>query len=241
MSSISIALFVRYLAVVDGGGYADGIAVDFADRAKRSGSQTNRPRPDRWAAASLVAAPPTLQFSRQSVDRAQITEGLLRLSAGAHGAVNIGLWYVDRFMMKWLVNDYAVIGIYSIGFALASYIDQLLSTALSQALTRNNSGLCHRGADAVRVVKRRVLKASYLYLCSNRNRGHSGWARLLTLLASSSKAAATPVFIVMGLFFFDQDRRLDLRRWPAASEKIQNCLRSDCWRSNFQYRSRTSS
>ncbi len=146
---------------------------------------------------------PTLQFSRQSVDRAQITEGLhYGFPLALMELSNIGLWYVDRFMMKWLVNDYAVIGIYSIGFALASYIDQLLSTALSQALTPVTTRVyATEGADAVRVVKRRVLKP-VIYICAAIGTGvilvgHD----FLTLLASSSKAAATPVFIVMGLFF----------------------------------------
>ena len=36
---------------------------------------------------------------------------------------NIAPGYIDRYMLKWLIDDFAVIGIYSVGFALASCID----------------------------------------------------------------------------------------------------------------------
>lgn len=146
---------------------------------------------------------PTLEFSSHAFDRAQIAEGLhYGFPLALMELSNIGLWYVDRFMMKWLIDDYAVIGIYSIGFALASYIDQLISTALGQALTPVTTRVyATEGADAVRAVKRRVLKPS-VYICAAIGTGlilvgHD----FLTLLASSSKGEATPVFIVMGLFF----------------------------------------
>ncbi|HEX5311182.1 lipopolysaccharide biosynthesis protein [Aquabacterium sp.] len=149
----------------------------------------------------LVWVLPSLPFSRQAWDWKHIQEGLhYGLPLALMELSNIALWYVDRFMLKWLIDDFAVIGIYSVGFALASYIDQLINTALSQALTPVATRVfATEGPAAVRAVKQRVLRP-LVFICFALSTGLViGGADFLTLLASKDKADAAPVFIFAGV------------------------------------------
>lgn len=151
----------------------------------------------------LVWLLPSLPFSRQAWDWTQIRAGMhYGLPLAFMELSNIALWYLDRFMMKWLLNDFAVIGIYSIGFALASYIDQLINTALGQALTPViNRVFVTEGPDAVRAVKRRVMRP-LVFACFAIATGlFMVGTDFLTILASADKAEAAPVFQIAGAFF----------------------------------------
>lgn len=146
---------------------------------------------------------PSLPGSRAAFDRSQVWQGLqYGLPLALMELSNIALWFVDRFMMKWLINDFSVIGLYSIGFALASYIDQLINTALSQALTPVTTRVfATDGPAAVRAVKQRVLRP-LVYICAALATGLLlVGPDFLTLLASADKAGAAPVFVVIGVFF----------------------------------------
>jgi len=146
---------------------------------------------------------PSLPFSAHYYDRQQISAGLsYGLPLALMELSNIALWYLDRLMMKWLLNDYAAIGIYGIGFALASYIDQLMTSAISQSLTPVAIRLyATEGADAVRALKRRVLRpVTYVVFAIGTGLIAAG-TDFLTMLASADKVDAAPVFKVVGLFF----------------------------------------
>lgn len=146
---------------------------------------------------------PKLTFSAQSWDWAYVKEGLhYGLPLALMELSNIALWYVDRFMMKWLIGDFSVIGIYSIGFALASYIDQLVNTALSQALTPVTTRVyATEGAAAVRAVKLRLLRP-LTFVCFAISTGLViAGTDFLTILASADKASAAPVFEFVGVCF----------------------------------------
>lgn len=146
---------------------------------------------------------PSLPVARNALDWSFVKEGLhygwplalMELS-------NIALWYVDRFMMKWLIGDFSVIGIYSIGFALASYIDQLVNTALGQALTPVTTRVyATEGPAAVRAVKLRLLRP-LTFVCFALSTGLVLVGNdFLTLLASADKASAAPVFEFVGVCF----------------------------------------
>ncbi|MDO9234429.1 MAG: oligosaccharide flippase family protein [Aquabacterium sp.] len=151
----------------------------------------------------LVWLVPKLPVARSSFDWAEVKVGLhYGMPLALMELSNIALWYIDRFMMKWLIDDFAVIGIYSIGFSLAIYVDQLISTALSQALTPVTTRVyATEGAAAVRAVKLRVMRP-LVFICFALSTGliiagHD----FLTILASADKASASPVFITAGVFF----------------------------------------
>lgn len=151
----------------------------------------------------LVWLIPSLPFGKDAVDWAQIKSGLhYGLPLAMMELSNIALWYIDRFMMKWLIGDFAVIGIYSIGFALATYIDQLINTALSQALTPVTTRVfATEGPAAVRAVKQRVMRP-LIFICFALSTGLIMVGKdFLTILASADKAAAAPVFIAAGVLF----------------------------------------
>jgi O-antigen/teichoic acid export membrane protein len=146
---------------------------------------------------------PTLPFSRDALDLQHVKEGLhYGLPLALMELSNIALWYLDRVMMKWLLNDYAAIGIYGIGFALASYIDQLMATALSQSLTPVVIRMhATQGSQAVREVKQRVLRpVTYAVFAIGAGVIIAG-TDFLTILASSDKVQAAPVFKMVGIFF----------------------------------------
>ncbi|HSI56834.1 MAG TPA: oligosaccharide flippase family protein [Ideonella sp.] len=115
---------------------------------------------------------------------------------------NILLAYIDRVMLKWLVGDFASVGIYSIGYALASYVDQLISTALNQALGPVvNRVYAQDGAAGVRALKARVL-TPLVYLCAGLGAGVLMVGRdFLAWLASADKAGSAPVFMLLGVAF----------------------------------------
>jgi O-antigen/teichoic acid export membrane protein len=146
---------------------------------------------------------PSLPIARASFDWSEVKMGLhYGMPLALMELSNIGLWYIDRFMMKWLIDDFAVIGIYSIGFSLAIYIDQLVNTALSQALTPVTTRVyATEGAAAVRAVKLRVLRP-LVFVCFALSTGLIiAGQDFLTILASADKASASPVFITAGVFF----------------------------------------
>lgn len=151
----------------------------------------------------LIWLLPSLPFSKDAFDWSQVKVGLhYGLPLALMELSNIALWYVDRFMMKWLIGDFSVIGLYSIGFALASYIDQLINTALGQALTPVTTRVfATEGPAAVRAVKQRVMRP-LIFVCFALSTGLIIAGRdFLTILASADKAGAAPVFIVAGVFF----------------------------------------
>ncbi|MDE2433091.1 MAG: oligosaccharide flippase family protein, partial [Burkholderiales bacterium] len=146
---------------------------------------------------------PSLPFSTQAYDRQQVVAGLsYGLPLALMEISNIALWYLDRLMMKWLLNDYAVIGIYGIGFALASYLDQLLTSAIAQSLTPVAIRLyATEGAAAVRALKRRVLRPITYLIFAVGTGLIAGGTDFLTMLASADKVGAVPVFKWVGIFF----------------------------------------
>lgn len=115
---------------------------------------------------------------------------------------NILLGYIDRVMIKWLLGDFASVGIYSIGYALAGYVDQLISTALNQALGPVvNRVYALDGAAGVRALKARVL-TPLVYLCAGLAAGVLMVGRdFLAWLASADKAGSAPVFMLLGVAF----------------------------------------
>jgi O-antigen/teichoic acid export membrane protein len=145
----------------------------------------------------------SLHVSRAAFDGQQAAEGIrFGMPIAVMEISTILMWSVDRLMLKWLLNDFSLLGIYSIGMALASYIDQLVSTALTQALGPViNRVYTLEGAAGVRRLKARVLRP-LIYASTSLCAGLVIAGRdFLSLLASTDKSAAAPIFILAGSAF----------------------------------------
>lgn len=115
---------------------------------------------------------------------------------------NIALSLIDRIMLKWLTGDYAVVGIYTIGYSLASYLEQVVMAAIGQALTPVMNRLyISEGAAAVKRLKQKVLGV-LVYVCGAILSGLLILGKdFFMLLAGQSKAESFNVFLVMGIYF----------------------------------------
>jgi O-antigen/teichoic acid export membrane protein len=112
----------------------------------------------------------------------------------------IVLGFIDRLMLKWLLNDFSVVGIYTIGLGLASYVDMLISAALGQAWTPVANRLyTEQGAAAVQDSKRKVLRP-LVYVCVGLAVGIALCGRdFVVLMAGQGKAEAGPIFVLASI------------------------------------------
>ena len=143
----------------------------------------------------------TVEARWSAVNWVQAREGLAYgIPLALKEMSNIVLVLINRVMLKWMGGDYTVVGVYTIGFSLAMYVDQIVSTALSQALNPVATRLyATEGAAAVVRLKRQVLPwlvyacvglAAGVLVC-----GHD----FILVVASADKLGSAPVFIVAGV------------------------------------------
>ncbi|QSX77686.1 oligosaccharide flippase family protein [Agrilutibacter solisilvae] len=142
-----------------------------------------------------------LQVSRDAVDLQALRNGLVYgLPLMAHEIAFSVLANMDRVLLKHLTDDFAAVGIYAIGYALAMQLNVFIDVTLSEAFTPVVMRAYETGgAGAVRALKRRVLlPMTYavvaivgMLLIS----GHD----LLVALSGPGKAASGPVFIIVGV------------------------------------------
>jgi len=144
-----------------------------------------------------------IQFGIDSINLGMTWRGLrygIPLAMGEISSIVLGL--VDRIMLKYYTADFSSVGIYSIGFGLASYFDQVVANSLSQAITPVAGRLyATEGATAVVMLKRTVLK--YLVYISGALISFLMVAGqdLLLMLAGSDKTESAKIFVVAAMFF----------------------------------------
>ena len=138
-----------------------------------------------------------LQFSRLALDWRFAREGLAYgLPLAMMELSSIVLTFIDRIMLKWLLNDYAALGIFVIGSSLANYVAQLATSALAQAwLPAANRIYNTQGPNAIRSAKQRLLRP-LTYVCVGLAVAVIvGGRDLVTLIAGVGKVDAAPIFI----------------------------------------------
>lgn len=147
-----------------------------------------------------------VSFDRRAFDPALLREGLsYGLPLALREIANIVLVLINRLMLKWFDAGYAAIGIYTIGFSLATYLEQLLSAALGQAINPVATRLyATQGAEAVKALKARVLPPIIYAACAVGAGLVLAGRDFVVLVASADKVDAAPVFIVAGLSFLLQ-------------------------------------
>ncbi len=100
-----------------------------------------------------------LAFSREATDLPAVWNSLrYGLPLVANEIATVALISVDRIMIKEITDDYAAVGVYSIGYSLALQVNILMHAALYEAFVPvANREFETVGAEAVRALKDRVL------------------------------------------------------------------------------------
>jgi O-antigen/teichoic acid export membrane protein len=142
-----------------------------------------------------------VHVSRDAVDLQAFRNGLVYgLPLMAHELAHGVLTNLDRVLLKQITGDFAAVGIYAIGYALAMQVNVFISATLSEAFTPVvNRAYETGGSVAVRALKRRVLlPMTYavvaiiaMLLVSGRD--------VLVALSGPEKAASGSVFVIVGI------------------------------------------
>lgn len=144
-----------------------------------------------------------LHFSRDSIDFSAYRESLIYgLPLVANEIAAAALASVDRVMLKHMTGDYAAVGIYTIGYALAMQLGVLVNNPFWDAFTPLvNRTYIVDGAQQVRELKARVL-LPVTYVCIGVAVGiWAAGADVLQMLSGPSKAASGTVFAWVGTVY----------------------------------------
>ncbi|KAF1722000.1 lipopolysaccharide biosynthesis protein [Pseudoxanthomonas wuyuanensis] len=144
-----------------------------------------------------------LQFSRQALDVSQFR---MALRYGMPLVVNeiatVLLISIDRIMLKGLLDDFAVVGIYTIGYSLALQVSMLMHAALSESFVPvANRNYETEGAAGVRSLKRQVL---FPMTYASIGVGVAIWcvgSEAVQAISGADKAASGPVFAWIGTMY----------------------------------------
>ncbi|MCF7220943.1 oligosaccharide flippase family protein [Lysobacter sp. TLK-CK17T] len=144
-----------------------------------------------------------LSFSRKSLDLSAYRASLAySLPLVVNEMVGMLLVSIDRIMLKHMLGDYAAVGVYTIGCALAMQVSVIMSDPLWGAFNPvANRVHGTSGAQEVRALKLRVLQpVTYVSI----GVGAAIWAvgaDVLEVLTGPSKSASGPVFMWLGALF----------------------------------------
>ena len=140
-------------------------------------------------------------FARDAVDFRALGAGLIYgLPLMAHELTYAVLSNIDRVLIKELTGDFAMAGIYTIGWSLAMQVNLFIDATLSEAfIPVANREYETGGSGAVRELKSRVLvpmtyavvAIAALVLVTGKD--------LIVALSGPSKAASGEVFVVLGI------------------------------------------
>ncbi|GAB3384672.1 lipopolysaccharide biosynthesis protein [Lysobacter fragariae] len=142
-----------------------------------------------------------VHVSRETIDMHAFRDGLVYgFPLMAHELAFSVLANMDRVLIKHITGDFAVVGIYAIGYSLAMQLTVFIDTTLSEAFTPVVMRAYETGGgSAVRALKERVLlPMTYAVVAIVAMLLVSG-QDLLVALSGPDKAASGEVFIVIGI------------------------------------------
>lgn len=142
-----------------------------------------------------------VRVARDAIDlRAFGTVLIYGLPMMVHEIAHSILANMDRVLLKHLTGDFATVGIYAIGYALAMQLNVFIDATLSEAFTPVvNRAYETGGSSAVRALKDRVLlPMTYAVVAIAAMLLVSG-KDMLVALSGPEKAASGEVFIVVGM------------------------------------------
>ncbi len=144
-----------------------------------------------------------LRFSRSAVDFGEFRDALrygLPLVASEIAAV--ALISIDRVMLKWMLDDYAIVGIYTIGYSLAIQVSVFMSASLSESFVPVANRMFETsGAAEVRALKDRVLLPMTYASLGIAVAIWSVGSDVLLAVSGPDKAASGPVFAWIGTMY----------------------------------------
>lgn len=144
-----------------------------------------------------------LHASRQTLDlgtyKASVVYGLPLVANEIAGAALVS---IDRFMLKHMLDDYAAVGIYTIGYALAMQLGVIVNGPFWDAyMPALNKSFTLEGEAAVRAVKARVL-VPVTYACVGLAAAiAASGSDVLQMLSGPGKAASGEVFAWVGAIY----------------------------------------
>ncbi|MEP6907563.1 MAG: oligosaccharide flippase family protein, partial [Pseudoxanthomonas sp.] len=161
------------------------------------------------AAAALVVVfyiywvKKNLQFTRESVD---FSEFRMSVRYGMPLVVNeiatVLLISIDRIMLKGMLDDFAVVGIYTIGYSLALQVSMLMHAALSESfIPVANRTYETEGPAGVRALKSKVL---FPMVYASIGVGVAIWcvgSEAVQAISGADKALSGPVFAWIGMIY----------------------------------------
>lgn len=139
-------------------------------------------------------------FSRQAMDLSAMRQALrYGLPLMANELVAVVLVALDRILLKQMTGDFAVVGIYTIGYSLAMQINVFMNASLSEAFVPVVNRVYGRGGEsAVRALKDRVLLPMTYASIGIAAMIIAVGDEALVALSGPGKAASGSVFIVVG-------------------------------------------
>ena len=147
----------------------------------------------RWAMREM-------RFAREAVDFAEFRAALAYgMPLVANEIATVALISIDRVMLKGMLNDYAAVGIYSIGYSLGIQVSILMSMSISESFIPVANRLYETEGDAaVRALKSRILLpftyaavgVAVAIMCVGGD--------VIVALSGPDKAASGPVFAWIG-------------------------------------------
>lgn len=142
-----------------------------------------------------------VQVARSAINlRTTAASLLFSLPLMAHELAFSMLSNLDRVLLKQLTGDFAAVGIYTIGYALAMYINVFIDATLHEAFTPVVTRTYEAGGDdAVRALKRDVLLPMTYAVVGIISLVAMAGQDLLVALSGPSKAASGEVFVVVGI------------------------------------------
>jgi O-antigen/teichoic acid export membrane protein len=150
----------------------------------------------RWARRQLA-------FSRQALDTREFADALrYGMPLVVNEIATVALISIDRVMLKWMLDDYAIVGIYTIGYSLAIQVSIFMSASLSESfLPVANRLYATDGAAAVRALKAKVLLPMTYASIGIAAAIWSVGSEVLGAVSGPDKVASGPVFAWIGALY----------------------------------------
>ena len=142
-----------------------------------------------------------VHWARRAINLRTAAAGLVfSLPLMAHELAFSMLANLDRVLLKQLTGDFAAVGIYTIGYALAMYINVFIDATLHEAFTPVVTRTYESGGnEAVRALKQRVLLPMTYAVVGIIAFVLVAGQDLLVALSGPDKAASGEVFVVVGV------------------------------------------
>ncbi len=145
----------------------------------------------------------TVRFSRAAVDVGQFADALrYGMPLVANEIAGVALISIDRVMLKWMLDDYAIVGIYTIGYSLAIQVSVFMSASLSESFVPVANRLYEtEGPASVRALKHKILlPLTYVSLGIAAAVWSTG-SDVLHAVSGPDKWASGPIFAWAGALF----------------------------------------